>query len=244
MDKQEPIAIVGAACRFAGEASSLGSLWDMVSKVKTGHCPVPSDRWDSKQWYHPDPDRKGGISSQHGYFLQQDISHFDAPFFSMTAKEAAVMDPMKRLLLEVSYESIENGKMTFHIGQEYFDSDHETVAGILVEDLMNSRTGCYVGCMTNDYEMTSLHDIYDIGNTAASALSEAMTANRVSWFFGLKGPSLTLDTACSSSLYALHLACQSLRLKETNMVGRDIRLCEFIAYLIVLVARRRGQPHD
>jgi acyl transferase domain-containing protein len=89
---------------------------------------------------------------------------------------------------------------------------------------MNSRTGCYVGCMTNDYEMTSLHDIYDIGHAAASATSEAMTANRVSWFFGLKGPSLTLDTACSSSLYALHLACQSLRLKETNMVGRASRL--------------------
>ncbi|KAH8690349.1 lovastatin nonaketide synthase [Phaeosphaeriaceae sp. PMI808] len=197
-DKQEPIAIVGAACRFASEASSLGSLWDMISKVKTGHCPVPGDRWDSNHWYHPDPDRKGGISPQHGYFLQQDISHFDAPFFSITAKEAAALDPMKRLLLEVSYESIEN-------------------AGILVEDLMNSRTGCYVGCMTNDYQMTSLHDIYDIGHTAASGISPAMTANRVSWFFGLKGPSLTLDTACSSSLYALHLACQSLRLKETNM---------------------------
>ncbi|KAJ6788507.1 hypothetical protein PWT90_01621 [Aphanocladium album] len=198
LDKQEPIAIVGAACRFAGEASSLGSLWDMISKVKTGHCAVPSDRWDSKSWYHPDPDRKGGITPQHGYFIQQDISQFDAPFFSITAKEAAAMDPMKRLLLEVSYESIEN-------------------AGLLVEDLMNSRTGCYVGCMTNDYEMISLHDIYNIGHNAASATSEAMTANRVSWFFGLKGPSLTLDTACSSSLYALHLACQSLRLKETNM---------------------------
>ncbi|KAJ3499201.1 hypothetical protein NLG97_g515 [Lecanicillium saksenae] len=198
LDKQEPIAIVGAACRFAGEASSLGSLWDMISKVKTGHCAVPNDRWDSKSWYHPDPDRKGGITPQHGYFIQQDISQFDAPFFSITAKEAAAMDPMKRLLLEVSYESIEN-------------------AGIIVEDLMNSRTGCYVGCMTNDYEMISLHDIYNIGHNAASATSEAMTANRVSWFFGLKGPSLTLDTACSSSLYALHLACQSLRLRETNM---------------------------
>lgn len=84
---------------------------------------------------------------------------------------------------------------------------------------MNSQTGCYVGCMTNDYEMLSARDIYDVGHTAASATSEAMTANRVSWFFGLRGPSLTLDTACSSSLYALHLACQSLKLKETEMVS-------------------------
>ncbi|QPH03004.1 hypothetical protein C2857_007224 [Epichloe festucae Fl1] len=197
-EKQEPIAIVGVGFRFAGGVSSLGSLWDMISKVKTGHGPVPSDRWNSDVWHHPDPDRKGGIGPRHGYFLDQDISHFDAPFFSVTAKEAASMDPMKRMLLEVCYESIEN-------------------AGIPVEDLMNSRTGCYVDCMTNDYEMISLHDIYDIGHPAATGLSEAMTANRVSWFFGLKGPSLTLDTACSSSLYAVHLACQSLRLKETNM---------------------------
>ncbi|KAJ5135407.1 Lovastatin diketide synthase LovF [Penicillium bovifimosum] len=210
-DKQEPIAIVGAACRFAGEVSSLESLWDMISKVKTGHGPVPSDRWDSKMWHHPDPDRKGGISPQHGYFLEQDISHFDAPFFSVTAKEAASMDPMKRMLLEVCYESFENGR------QREFGVDYLSVAGIPVEDLMDSRTGCYVGCMTNDYEMISLHDIYNIGHPAATGLSEAMTANRVSWFFGLKGPSLTLDTACSSSLYALHLACQSLRLRETNM---------------------------
>lgn len=92
-------------------------------------------------------------------------------------------------------------------------------AGIPVENLMNNRTGCYVGCMTNDYEIIYLHDIYDIGHTPAAVTSEAMTANRVSWFFGMKGQSLTLDTPCSSSLYALHLACQSLRLKDTNMVS-------------------------
>lgn len=85
-------------------------------------------------------------------------------------------------------------------------------------DLTNSQTGVYVGCMTSDYEQLSTHDIFDVGDVAASGMSEAMTANRVSWFFGLRGPSLTLDTACSSSLYALHLACQSLKLGETNMV--------------------------
>jgi acyl transferase domain-containing protein len=126
-DKQEPIAIIGAACRFAGEATSLDSLWDMLSKVKTGHCPVPGDRWDSEAWYHPDPDRKGGFPEQHGYFLQQDFSHVDAPFFSITAKEAAAMDPAKRLLLEVSYESIENGRLyAFCIEKRReLDTDHD-----------------------------------------------------------------------------------------------------------------------
>ncbi|GKT47554.1 reducing polyketide synthase FUB1 [Colletotrichum spaethianum] len=198
IDQQEPIAIIGAACRLPGEVSSLGDLWDMISHERTGHGKIPADRWDADVLHHPDQDRKGSMAVKNGYFLKEDISHFDAPFFSTTAKEAASMDPVKRLLLEVSYESIEN-------------------AGIPVESLMNSQTGCYVGCMTDDYELLSLHDIYDLGHTAASAISEAMTANRVSWFFGLRGPSLTLDTACSSSLYALHLACQSLKLKETNM---------------------------
>lgn len=137
------------------------------------------------------------MAVKHGYFLQQDVSLFDAPFFSTTAKEAAAMDPMKRLLLEVSYESIEN-------------------AGIPMESLVNSDTACYVGCMTNDYELLSTRDMLDMGYSAATGTSEAMTANRVSWFFGLRGPSLTLDTACSSSLYALHLACQSLKLGESN----------------------------
>ncbi|KAK0375860.1 PKSN polyketide synthase for alternapyrone biosynthesis protein [Colletotrichum limetticola] len=197
-DEQEPIAIIGTACRLPGEATSVGRLWDMISHGRNAHGRVPSSRWDADVWYHPDPDRKGSISVKHGYFLEQDVSVFDAPFFSMTAKEAAGMDPMKRLLLEVSYEGFEN-------------------AGITLGDLTNSQTGVYVGCMTSDYEQLSTHDILDVGDVAASGMSEAMTANRVSWFFGLRGPSLTLDTACSSSLYALHLACQSLKLGETNM---------------------------
>ncbi|KAI6502246.1 Type I Iterative PKS [Pyricularia oryzae] len=195
---QEPIAITGAACRFAGEASSPEGLWEMLQNARTGRSIIPKDRWNAEDWYHPDPDRRGAIHTIHGCFLEEDVSLFDAPFFSITAKEAACMDPMKRLLLEVSYESLEN-------------------AGIPVESLLDSQTGCYVGNMTNDYEMLSTRDPLDIGPVAASATSEAMTANRISWFYGLRGPSVTLDTACSSSLYALHLACQSLRAGETDM---------------------------
>jgi acyl transferase domain-containing protein len=95
---------------------------------------------------------------------------------------------------------------------------------------MSSQTGCYVGCMTNDYELLSTHDIQDLGYTAATGNSKAMTANRVSWFFGLQGPSLTLDTACSSSLYALHLACQSLKLGEAEMVT-----CHCLVLFIVIM---------
>jgi len=62
---QEPIAIIGATCRLPGEVSSLGGLWDMISRVKTGHGKIPSERWDADVWHHPDPDRKGGVSSNH-----------------------------------------------------------------------------------------------------------------------------------------------------------------------------------
>ncbi|XWW98486.1 hypothetical protein V2A60_006486 [Cordyceps javanica] len=194
----DPIVIVGAACRFAGEASSLDNLWNMMKESRTAHSKAPKDRWDADAWYHPDPDRKGSLNTTHGFFLEQDIAAFDAPFFTVNAKEAAGMDPAKRLSLEVAYETFEN-------------------AGMPLEKIAGSKTGVYVGSMTSDYEVLSTREMYDEPHMAAAGSSEAMTANRVSWFFDLRGPSLTLDTACSSSLYALHLACQSLRLGETNM---------------------------
>ncbi|KAI1827688.1 lovastatin nonaketide synthase [Xylaria intraflava] len=194
----EPIAIIGAACRLPGEASSLGGLWDMMKNSRTAHARVPKDRWNADAFYHPDPDRKGTLTTTHGFFLEQDIATFDAPFFSVTPKEASGMDPAKRLLLEVAYEAFEN-------------------AGLPIDTITGTQTGVYVGSMTSDYEVLSTRDMLDAPYMAAAGSSEAMTANRVSWFFDLRGPSLTLDTACSSSLYALHLACQSLRLRETNM---------------------------
>ena len=84
--------------------------------------------------------------------------------------------------------------------------------------LVGSMTSVYTGVMTNDYEMSSTSDPYNLPQNAASGTSRAMLSNRVSWFFDLRGPSLTLDTACSSSLYAFHLACQSLRLGESKQV--------------------------
>lgn len=130
----EPIAIVGAACRLPGEASSLQGLWHLISNGRSAHRRVPPERWNAEAWYHPDPDHKGTVrldlsssraagdsvlqtdalqsklSTTSGFFLQEDVSLFDAPFFSTTAKEAAGMDPAKRLLLEVAYEAFENGE--------------------------------------------------------------------------------------------------------------------------------------
>jgi acyl transferase domain-containing protein len=95
----------------------------------------------------------------------------------------------------------------------------QLAAGIPAGKLKNQQTGCYVGCMTLDYELMSSRDTNNLAHAAASGLSQAMIANRLSWFFDMHGPSLTLDTACSSSLTALHLSCQALREGEINMVS-------------------------
>ena len=92
------------------------------------------------------------------------------------------------------------------------------IAGIPMEKLPGSMTSVYCGCFTGDYGDLANADIYDAAPYQATGKGKAMLSNRVSWFFDLRASSFTVDTACSSSLYALHLACQSLRLKESNMV--------------------------
>lgn len=147
---------------------------------------------------------------------------FDAPFFSITAKEAAGMDPMQRKLLEVAYETFENGnpEITAHLSWlALADPSPFHTAGIPMESLPRTQTAVYVGTMTYDYELLSQADTLDLAQNAVSGTSRAMLANRISWFFDLRGPSFSLDTACSSSLYALHLACQSLRTGESTQVS-------------------------
>ncbi|RMZ80449.1 hypothetical protein DV737_g3022, partial [Chaetothyriales sp. CBS 132003] len=196
-DSIEPIAIVGMSCRFPSEAKSVPGLWEMMTKARKGHSKIPADRFNADTWYHPSHDRRGAVNVKHGFFLEDDISLFDAPFFSITAKEASGMDPMQRILLEVSYETFEN-------------------AGVPMDKLVGSKTSVFCGCFTGDYDLLSNHDIFNHAPNAATGTGRAMLSNRVSWFFDLRGSSFTVDTACSSSLYALHSACQSLRLGESK----------------------------
>ncbi|KAI9925439.1 hypothetical protein MW887_005820 [Aspergillus wentii] len=197
-DPPEPIAVIGMGCRFPGEASSLAGFWEMLRHGRSGNGRVPERSYNPDAFYHPNNDRKGAINHTDGFFLEEDVSLFDAPFFSITAKEAAGMDPVQRLLLEVAYETFEN-------------------AGIPIDQLPGSMTSVYSGCMTNDYELLSTRDIHNMPHNSATGNGRTMLANRISWFYDLRGPSIMLDTACSSSLSALHLACQSLRLRESKM---------------------------
>ncbi|KAL8645570.1 MAG: hypothetical protein Q9226_007241, partial [Calogaya cf. arnoldii] len=139
----------------------------------------------------------GSINLRKAHFLTQDPAVFDAPFFSIAPNEAKSMDPQQRLALEVAYEALEN-------------------AGIRMEDVVGSNTSCYVGCFTHDYNDMAFHDSENAHMYQATGTGSAILSNRISWFYDLKGPSITLDTACSSSLVALHLACQSLRTGESE----------------------------
>ncbi len=89
-----------------------------------------------------------------------------------------------------------------------------------MEDVVGSNTSCYVGCFTHDYNDMAFHDAENAHMYHATGTGSAILSNRISWFYDLKGPSITLDTACSSSLVALHLACQSLRTGESEQVRR------------------------
>ncbi|OGM48922.1 polyketide synthase [Aspergillus bombycis] len=195
-----PIAIVGVGFRGPGSANNAKQLWTMILEGREAWSPIPKSRWNNDVFYHPDHSRHGTINVEGGHFLAQDVTLFDAPFFNMTSDEAAAMDPQQRLLLEVTYEGFEN-------------------AGIPMAKIMGSSTACFVGCFNADYTDLLLRDpdcipMYQCTN---SGQSRAMTANRVSYFFDMRGPSVTVDTACSGSLTALHLACQSLRTGDASM---------------------------
>ncbi len=108
-DASIPIAIIGIGGRFPGEATNPEKLWDMVSKGRNAMSEVPKDRFNIDAFFHPHAERQGTMNVRGGNFLKDDISVFDAPFFSITPKEANAMDPQQRMALELAYEGLENG---------------------------------------------------------------------------------------------------------------------------------------
>lgn len=157
------------------------------------------------------------MNARGGHFLKDDIAAFDAPFFSITPMEAECMDPQQRLLLETTYQALENGVLD-HIEAETMNQGLTRLAGIPLDQALGSNTSVYVGSFVNDYASILTRDPEFPVKYKATGPANTMLANRISWFYNLQGPSLTLDTACSSSLTALHLASQSLRTKESTMV--------------------------
>lgn len=186
----EPVAIVGMSCRFPG-AASLREFWKMLADGRHGITETPADRWSNESLYDIDPKAPGRLNTRYGGFIR-DIDRFDAAFFGVSPREAVQMDPQQRLLAEVSYEALED-------------------AGIPPGSLAGGDTAVYVGLMSNDYLQHQLADTFtriDVHTGAGAGYS--MTANRLSYLFDFRGPSVAVDCACSSSLVAAFLACQAI----------------------------------
>lgn len=196
---QEPIAIVGSACRFPAGSSSPSKLWELLRQPRDVLKEFNPDRLNLQRFYHPDGDTHGSTDVQNkSYLLEEDSRFFDAPFFGISPSEASGMDPQQRLLLEVVYEAFES-------------------AGVTLDQLRSSLTSVHVGVMTADYANIQLRDLETIPKYAATGMGNSILSNRISYIFDLKGPSETIDTACSSSLVALHNAARGLLNGDSEM---------------------------
>ncbi|WP_437917387.1 SDR family NAD(P)-dependent oxidoreductase [Sorangium sp. So ce302] len=193
----EPIAIVGFGCRYPGGVRDAESFWKLLADGVDAIREVPKQRWDIDALYDPDPDAPGKMITRHGGFLD-DIDLFDPAFFGISPREARKMDPQQRLLLETSWEALES-------------------AGLVPEQLMDSDTGVFVGLMYHEYATLAAGAPEALDGYVGTGSSGSIASGRISYWLGLKGPSLTVDTACSSSLTTIHLACQSLRSGECTM---------------------------
>ena len=194
---RDPIAIIGIGCRYPG-ASTPEELWQSLVAGKDEVGPFPGGRFAELDSFYEQARRKPGrLLTDRGGFLP-DVAGFDSQFFEISPREAIYVDPQHRLLLEVALEALED-------------------AGQVRENYEGSATGVYTGLWTNEYEAQLYQSATERDFYSVTGCGRASASGRLSFTFGLEGPSLTVDSACSSSLVAVHMACQSLWAGEINM---------------------------
>lgn len=193
-----PIAIVGISCRLPGGANSPENFWELLEKTGNAWTPVPEDRFNEKSFYHPSSDDPNGTNHHKGgHFIDADLRDFDHGFFRLSPQQAAAMDPQQRILLELSYEALED-------------------AGWSLDSYAGSNMAVYAASFTADFERNLYRDPLNLPVYYLTGVEKAILSNRISHAFDFHGPSMTIDTACSGGLVAMHQACQSLRLGESD----------------------------
>ncbi len=190
------IAVVGMSGRFP-EAPDLHAFWENLASGRCSIRPVPAQRWPAHLHYDADPRKTDKTYCVEGGFLE-DVDLFDAEFFGMTGKEAALTDPQHRLFLEEAWGALEDG-------------------GYATAEMSGARCGVFVGAGSGDY-LTEMQRVgAEQGAHAFWGNTASVMASRLSYFLNLKGVSVAVETACSSSLVAVHLACQSILAGESEM---------------------------
>ena len=226
--EDEDIAIISMACRLPGGVTTPEEYWELLERGGDGIIEVPKDRWDAAALYDSDPEARGKSYCAYGGFVTP-IDLFDAAFFGISPREARALDPLQRMVLETTWEAFER-------------------AGYTMEQLRGSQTGAFIGVgkssAYHEYGVTVSGGLADLDGYVGPGSAGGTMSGRVSYVFGLEGPTMTLDTACSSSLVTTHLACNALRAGECDLaVSAGVSLM-LSPELHVEFSRLRGMSPD
>lgn len=214
-DQGEPgvhdIAVVGMAARFPGADEGLDAMWRLLLHGEDGTGELPMGRW-SEYAQDAEVQRRIENSNTRGGYLR-DISSFDAEFFGISPVEAANTDPQQRIILELVWEALEH-------------------AHLPANELRGTDVGVFLGASSHDYAMLISADPAEAHPYALTGTASSVIANRVSYAYDFRGPSVAVDTACSSSLVAVHQAVRALRSGEASVAlagGVNILASPFVS---------------
>jgi len=210
--KTSDIAIVGIGCRLAPNIRNVDELWSFLCDEGEAITDIPEERWSVRRFYDEEIEAPSKTYMRRGSFLKQNIHEFEPLFFGISPREAQILDPQQKLLLEVTWEAMENAR-------------------VVPARLSGQKTGVFIGIFAVDahvhtsspYNLPTVRDHF-----AATATPSTMLSARLAHVFDFQGPCMSIDTACSSSLVALHQACRSLNEGEIDVAvtgGVSLMIC-------------------